>query len=162
MIYVIQTETGAEMHIRAKLLRDNITAYVPRRCLIIHKSAGWTKIINVMFPGYVFLDIDYSAEAYHRIKPVDGVIRFLGKPSPVPIGKSEEEFMRLLFNGGEIIPESKAAVDMNRNVTVTEGWLCGKEKYVTYWNIRQRKAAVTVCFGGKRHRANVGVEYTRV
>lgn len=162
MIYVIQTETGAEMLIRAKLLRESISAYVPRRSLIIHKSAGWTKIINVMFPGYVFLDIEYNAETYHKIKPVDGVIKFLGKPSPVPIGANEEEFMRLLFNGGEIIPESKADVGRDGSITVTEGWLTGKEKYVTYWNIRQKKAAVTVCFGGKRHRANVGVEYTRI
>ena len=113
-----------------------------------------------MFPGYVFLDIDYNAETYHKIKPVDGVIKFLGKPSPVPISADEEEFMRLLFNDGEIIPESKADVGRDGNITVTEGWLLGKEKYVTYWNIRQKKAAVIVCFGGKRHRANVGVEYT--
>lgn len=71
MIYVIQTEAGAELLIRAKLLRENIAAYVPRRSLIIHKSAGWTKIINVMFPGYVFLDIDYNAETYHKIKPAE-------------------------------------------------------------------------------------------
>lgn len=160
MIYVIQTETGKETHICSLLQREKITAYVPRRSLIIHKQAGWTKIINVMFPGYVFLDIDYSPELYHTVKNIIGVIRFLGEPSP--IRHSEEAFMRILFNNGKIIPESSAAVDKDGNVTVTDGWLKGKEKYVTYWNIRQKKASVTVTFGGKRRRANIGVTYTKL
>ncbi len=160
MIYVIQTETGKETHICAVLKREKISAYVPRRSLIIHKRAGWTKIINVMFPGYVFLDIDYLPELYHTVKNIEGVIRFLGEPSP--IFQEEEAFMRLLFNGGEMISVSSATVDKDGNITVTDGWLKGKEKYVTYWNIRQKKASVTVTFGGKRRRANVGVTYTKL
>lgn len=159
MIYVIQTVPEAEMSVRANLEGKGIAAYVPRRSLIIRKSAGWTKIINILFPCYVFLECDYSAELHHRVKAVDNVIRFLGDPTPIKA--ADEDFMRLLFNGGEIIPESTAHVDADRKVTVTGGWLLGKEQYVTYYNIRQQKAALEISFGGRKRRANVGVIYSK-
>ena len=159
MIYVLQTESGMEMNIRSKLLRENISAYVPRRELILRKNAGWTKVVNLLFPGYVFLECDYTPELYHRIKPIDGVVRFLGAPSP--IRAAEEEFMRLLFNGGEVIPQSEAEVNSGGKVTVTGGWLVGKEQYITKYNVRQKKASAEITFGGIKHRINFGVEFTR-
>ncbi|MGN0696097.1 MAG: transcription termination/antitermination NusG family protein [Oscillospiraceae bacterium] len=159
MIYVLQTESGMEMNIRAKLLRENISAYVPRRELILRKSAGWTKVVNLLFPGYVFLEFDYTPELYHKIKPIDGVVRFLGAPSP--IRAAEEEFMRLLFNSGEVIPQSEAEVDSSGKVTVTGGWLLGKEQYITKFNVRQKKASAVITFGGIKHRINFGVDYIR-
>lgn len=159
MIYVLQTESGMEMNIRAKLLRENISAYVPRRELILRKNAGWTKVVNLILPGYVFIECDYSAELYHRIKPIDGVVRFLGAPSP--IRAAEEDFMRLLFNGGEVIPQSEAEVDISGKVTVTGGWLVGKEQYITKFNVRQKKASAEITFGGIKHRINFGVDYIR-
>lgn len=159
MIYVIQVESGKEMNVCAKLARENISAYAPSRSLIIRKSAGWTKIINLLFPGYVFLDEEYSTDLHRKIKKTDGVIRFLG--APTPIRASEEEFMRMMINGGQTISESKAEIDSDGNITITDGWLKGKEKYITYYNIRQKKASVEISFGGQRHKANLGVEYIR-
>jgi transcription antitermination factor NusG len=159
MIYVIQTESGKELQIRQELLCENISAYVPMRELILRKNAGWTKVINLLFPSYVFLDCEYSPELHHKVKSIDGVIRFLGTPSP--LRAHEEEFMRLLFNDGQIIPGSTAEVDSGRNVTVRGGGLLGKEQYVTYYNIRQKKAAAEIYFGGKKHRINVGVDYIK-
>ena len=159
MIYVLQTESGMEMNIRAKLLRESIPAYVPQRELILRKSAGWTTVVNLILPGYVFIECDYSAELYHRIKPIDGVVRFLGAPSP--IRAAEEDFMRLMFNGGEVIPQSEAEVDSSGKVTVTGGWLVGKEQYITKFNVRQKKASAEITFGGIRHRINFGMDYIR-
>ena len=160
MIYVIQAESGKEANICTKLARDNISAYAPARSLIIHKSAGWTKIINLLFPGYVFIDCDYSTELHRQVKRTDGVIRFLGQPTP--ISASEEEFMRLMINDGQVIPESTAEVDSDGKVTFTDGWLKGKEQYITYYNIRQKKASVEIYFGGRKHKANLGVDYVKI
>lgn len=160
MIYVIQVESGNEPAVRDKLTAKGLCAYVPMRELLLRRNAEWTKAVNVMFPSYVFLECEYSYELHHRVKGIDGVIRFLGAPSP--IGGDEEGFMRMMFNDGKIIPVSSAFVHADGSVTITGGWLLGKEQYVQHWNIRQRKALAVIRFGGKTHRVNFGVDFTKV
>ena len=160
MIYVIQTESGKEMDIRRELIKNDIRAFVPMRELLIHRNAGWSKAVNIMFPSYVFIECEYSAELHHKVKSIDGVIRFLGEPSP--IGGSEEEFMRMMFNGGKVIPVSSAEIGTNGSIKILSGFLAGRSHYIKYWNIRQRKALAVIRFGGKNHRVNFGVDYIRV
>ncbi|MBQ8569345.1 MAG: hypothetical protein IJ446_09020 [Oscillospiraceae bacterium] len=158
MIYVIQTETGKENNICANLIRSGISAYVPRRELIVRKNAGWTKVINLLFPGYVFVDVtEVDSFTYYTVKSTSGVIRFLGEPTP--IAADEEPFMRIIINNGAVIPESTAVVSGDK-ITVTGGWLKGKEQYVRYWNVRQKKAGMQIILDNKPHKFNVGVEYS--
>lgn len=160
MIYVLQVTPGSDLAVRAALERESITAYAPRREMTIRKNGGWSRDISIMLPGYVFVDCDYSAEMFHRIKPIDGVLKWLGKPSPI-IG-DEEKFMRLLFNDGRPISESTAEVDIGRNVTITGGWLFDKQEYIMGFNIRKRRALLEIRFGGKLHRTSVSIDFTCV
>ncbi|MCI7234091.1 MAG: hypothetical protein MR546_09325, partial [Oscillospiraceae bacterium] len=107
-----------------------------------------------------FLDCDYCPEVHHIVKSVDGVLKWLGKPTPIT--GDEETFMRLIINGGVPIPESTADVDNDRNVTITGGWLMGNEQYITGHNFRKKRALLEIRFGGRLHRTSVGVEYTKV
>lgn len=159
MIYILQVKPGEDSKVRAALEREGITAFVPRRELIIRKNGGWTKAADMLFPGYVFVECDYSAEMFHKVKAVDGVLKWLGKPTPI-VG-SEEKFMRLMFNEGCPIAESRAEVDGNGNVTVTGGWLEDKQDFVTGFNIRKKRAYLQIRFGGKVHRTSVGMEFTK-
>ena len=154
MIYVLQVQTGKELDVRCRLLREGIAADVPRERIIIRKGGLWSKMVKNLFPGYVFVDIDFSAEMFHRINPVAGVIRFLGNPTPLP--EHEANMIRWLSNGGEIIEPSTVTVDGGR--IVCEGFLAGHEDKITYLNPRQKKARIEVRFGGKVHRANLSVE----
>ena len=160
MIYVIQTESGKEIDIKNRLNDIGIRSYVPMREIIIRRNAGWTKNINILFPSYVFLECRYTPELHHEVKKIGGVIRFLGSPSP--IGSGEEEFMRMMFNDGNIIPESRAEIDRDGNIRITGGFLIGRTQYIKYWNVRQRKALAEIRFGGKVHRVNFGVDYTMI
>lgn len=111
-------------------------------------------MIKLLFPGYVFVDIDFSAEAFHTINPVEGVIRFLGLPTPLP--EREADMILWLANGGEIIESSPLTVDGDK--ITCGGFLEGHEDDIKYLNARQKKAAVEVRFGGKIHRANISIE----
>ena len=159
MIYVVQATPMNELKVRAALEREGIKAYVPRRELIIRKSGGWTKVIPVMLPSYIFLDCDYCPEIHHIVKSVDGVINWLGKPTPIT--GDEADFMWLIINGGVPIPESTAVVDNDGIVTVTGGWLLGNEHYICGYNIRKKRALLEIRFGGRQHRTSVGVEFTK-
>lgn len=156
MIYVIQVSPSRELKVCAELKRLGFEAYVPRRELLIHKSGLWTKVINTLFPSYVFIAMDYSAENYHSIKSVDGVLRFLGSPSPLP--PHEAKLMEWLFNDGNVIEQSYALIDANGDCIGYEGFLHGYEDRVAYFNKRQKKASVEVKFGGRKHKANLGIE----
>ena len=160
MIYVIQVTPASEAKVRAKLEREGISAYVPRRELIIRKSGGWSKVTDILFPSYVFTDCDYCPEVHYIVKSIPDVLKWLGKPTPIT--GAEEQFMRLMFNGGVPIPESKASVDINRNVTITEGWLLDNSEYIKGYNIRKKRTLLEIYFGGKIHKTSVGTEFTKV
>lgn len=156
MIYVLQVQTGKELTVRSLLERQGISASVPRERIEIRKGGLWSKMIKLLFPGYVFVDIDYSAEMFHKINPISGVIRFLGLPTPLPV--HEAEMIQWLSNGGEVIEPSYVLTDEFGNVTGYEGFLSGNADKIKRLNLRQKKAAIEVKFDGKTHKANVGVE----
>ena len=154
MIYVLQVQAGKETTVRKLLEQQDVVAYGPRERIEIRKGGLWSKMIKLLFPGYVFVDIDYSPEMFHKINPVSGVIRFLGLPTPLP--QREADLILWLSNGGEIIEPSPLTVDGDK--ITCEGFLAGHEDDIKYLNARQKKASVEVRFGGKVHRANIGVE----
>ena len=154
MIYVLQVQTGKELNVRALLEQQGISASVPRERIEIRKGGLWSKMIKLLFPGYVFVDIDYNAEMFLKINPISGVIRFLGLPTPLP--EYEAELIRWLSNGGEVIEPSPVSVDGGK--IACGGFLEGHEDDIKYLNARQKKASVEVRFGGKVHRANIGIE----
>lgn len=160
MIYVLQAKPSREMAVRAELVRKELAAYVPRRELIIRKSGGWSKEVGLLFTGYVFIECDFTPEIFYTVKSAGDVIRWLGKPTPVK--KSEENFLRLMINGGVPIPESTADVDGSGNVKITGGWLLDKQEYIKGYNIRKKRAYLEIRFGGQNHRTSVGVEFTKV
>ncbi len=73
MIYVVFVQPSKELRVRMELERKGFKAYVPRRELTIHKSGLWTKIINIIFPGYVFVEMDYSPENHIAVTHTDKI-----------------------------------------------------------------------------------------
>lgn len=98
MWYVIQVKTGEENGIARKLKNQAIRAEVPIENRPIRSGGAWTKKEYILFPGYVFLDMDFTARNYYRVKEVPGVIRFLGdSKAPSTLSYLEAEWIRILF-----------------------------------------------------------------
>lgn len=155
MTYVIQVQNGRETDIVNNIIHDGISASAPRQLIHIRKGGVWKEYIKVIFSGYVFVHGDYSAELFHRIKAVSGVIRFLG--APTPLAEHEAEMIEWLSNGGNVIEPSEVRINADSSVVVCKGFLKGYEHKIRRFNLRQRKASVEVTFGGKLHRANLGI-----
>ena len=158
MIYVLQVQTGKELTVRSLLERKGISASVPRERIEIRKGGLWSKMIKLLFPGYVFVDIEFSPDMFHIINPISGVIRFLGLPTPLP--QCEADMILWLSNGGEVIEPSPLIVKGDK--ITCGGFLAGFEDRIKYYNMRQKKVAVEVRFGGKTHKANISVEIQRL
>ena len=156
MIYVLQVMSGKELSVLSHLSRKEIPAAVPRERILIRKNGLWSKQLKLLFPAYVFVDIDYTPEMFHRINAVDGVIHFLGSPSPLP--DHEADMIRWLSNDGKVIEPSTFIMDENGRVIGFDGFLKGNEDRIKFLNIRQKRASVEVKFGGKTHKANISIQ----
>lgn len=157
MIYVLQIQSGKEPEVCTSLKRIGIKVYAPCERIIIRRGGLWTKMLKLLFPGYVFTDIEYSAEMFHKIKPISGVIRFLGSPTPLP--EHEAEMINWLANGGDIIEPSEAVIGENGSIIGFKGFLNGCEDKIRYINKRQKKALIAVRFDGKLHKANISFDF---
>ncbi|MFQ8732061.1 MAG: transcription termination/antitermination NusG family protein [Enterocloster bolteae] len=49
-------------------------------------GAAWGTKEYVLFPGYVFLQMDYNAGNYYRLKAVPGIVKLLSR-NPDPTGR---------------------------------------------------------------------------
>lgn len=159
MIYVLQVSPCTENKACFQLEREGIKVYVPKRELMLHRHRTWENCEELLFPGYVFIECEYNSEIHHKVKSFNEIIRFLGSPSPI-VGH-EESFMRLMFNDGYPISESKAVRHQDGSVTITSGWLKGKESYISGYNVRKKRTYLEINFGDKIHRTSVWTDFTK-
>ena len=84
-----------------KVQGQDIHAEVPTGKPPDSVGGAWTKREYMLFPGYVFLDMDFTARNYYRVKQVPGVIRILGDSmAPSTLSYLEAEWIRILSGSG--------------------------------------------------------------
>lgn len=76
-MYVLQVVTGKEIQIRDQLIRLDMTAYVPRETVSLHRGGIWSEEQRITFNSYVFVEICFSSEKYYSLRKIDGVLRLL-------------------------------------------------------------------------------------
>lgn len=161
MWYVIQVKTGGEKEAAAKLKSQGIRALVPLENRPVRSGGSWTKKEYVLFSGYVFLDMDYTARNYYRIREVPGVIRFLGDPkAPATLSYLETEWIRFLGGkDGEPLEPTLVKEDADGNLVAVDGILEKFAGQVVKWDRRSRRAvfAITIC--GERREAQLGIRF---
>ena len=104
MWVVLQVETGQEQGVQQALqAMENMVALVPRENRAVRKGGAWTQKEYILFPGYVFLSLDYNADNYYKVRAVPHVLRFLGTSGLAPSRLSylEAEWIKVLSGGGK-------------------------------------------------------------
>ena len=102
----------------------------------------------ILFPNYVFVQTEFKAEDFYKIKGINGVQRFLGnKTSPSTLTFLEEEWVKILNNDGHPLEPTEVTVDEDGNVIILKGILLKFKSRIKSFNKRQRKATfeITVC-----------------
>ncbi len=149
MWYVIQVMTGKESDIAGKLREQGIRALVPKENRLIRTGGAWTQREYILFTGYVFLDMEYNAENYYKVKGIPGVIQFLGDSrNPSKLSYLEAEWIMLLtgVNNTPIEP-TIVRVQEDGTVRVVKGVLEKFENRIVKYDKRSRKATfeITIC-----------------
>ena len=162
MIYVITVIGGKELDTATVLREMGYEAYVPRMLKRYRKGKNVHYIAQVMFDGYVFVNIPYglNADDYYKIKDINTVGNFLSRN--ICLSNAESEYIIAICNKGEIIGVSKGILE-NGSLKITEGWLKRFEHKIVSWSVRQHKATVELTIYGKPHRVicSVDIEKTQ-
>lgn len=158
---VIQVFSGKEMQVKEQLETNNYKAYVPRENRLIRSKGSFILKEYVLFPGYIFLDIDYNSKNYYRIKEISGVIKFLGEAlSPDTLSPVEIEWIKVLANGGSAIEPAKIVLNNKGDIidiTGAAGVLRNRLKKI---NKHSKKAEFEITLCGEVKKIKLSAEIT--
>jgi transcriptional antiterminator NusG len=147
--YVVQALTGKEKAIRDRIkrLEINISAVVPERSMLERRQGSWRNVQRVLFPGYVFIPTeDLNDHIYCVVKSVPGVIRFLGRPTPI-LEKEVTYLLRWSIDGDPLgLSEVLVA---GTKVEVISGPLKGLEGQILKLDARRFRAKVNISLMGE-------------
>lgn len=155
--YVLQVTTGEELSVSDRLRDLGISVMVPQEHRTIRCGGSWHSKDFVLFRGYVFVELTYTAEIYHVIKHMPAVIRFLGIP-PEPLLKQEVEWITLLYQSGLPQMPTKMIELPNGKLQPVEGILCSFGGEVLRVSRHRRQAEVQVTFAGHPHKLILSIE----
>ena len=154
-MFVIYVQTGREDEILYRLRQFGYCAYIPKRVLKQRKKGVYYHIPQILFTGYVFLDIQQvSTEDYYKIRSINGVGNFLNRT--IPLSEAEERYIKDLCSSEEIGISKGFLID--GKLIITEGFLKRYENRIVKYSRRQHRATVELPLYGKPHRIVCGID----
>ena len=91
--YVVRAKPRQEQRALANLRNQQIEAFMPQLTVTKVRRGKRTQVVEPMFPGYVFIELDQYASMYHKVKHTFGVAKILTfgeHPAIVPPALIEE------------------------------------------------------------------------
>ncbi len=159
MIYVLQVLTGKEIEVAEKLREEGLKSLVPREHRLIRTRGSWTYKDYCLIPGYVFVEMTYTAENYYRVKRLPGVVKLLGDPgNPSGLSYLEAEWIGVL-TGKDNAPVSPTLVRIRKDGTteILSGPLVPFEGRITKMDKRSRRAAFTITLLGEEKEVTLSI-----
>lgn len=161
MWYVLQVTTGQESNVRDALHKMNVLALVPKENRLIRKGGGWTHKEYTLFPSYVFLNLEYTAENYYRVKGVPGVLRFLGSSglAPSQLTHLEAEWIKVLAGiGGQPLEPTKVRERPDGSLQIVNGVLSNFGTRTINYDKHTHRATVEITICGQPKTIQLSVE----
>lgn len=91
--YVVRAKPRQEQRALANLRNQQLEAFMPECTVTKIRRGKRTQVVEPMFPGYVFVELDQYASMYHKVKHTFGVAKILTfgeQPAIVPDGLIKE------------------------------------------------------------------------
>ncbi|SFX26066.1 transcriptional antiterminator NusG [Thermoactinomyces sp. DSM 45891] len=167
--YALFVEIGYEEYIQNFLYRhfdqNQLTSMAPVRKLPEKRKGRISHIYRKMFPGYVLIRTNMTAELFYQLKRVPRVHRLLTSYhyytheqdsyfSSIP--EDEMHMVLQLTKNGNCIDFSSIYVDGSK-VTVKTGPLVGKEGIIKKVDKRKQRAKIRIDFMNTTHTMDVGI-----
>lgn len=146
--YVLQVSTGEEYEVVKQLKARGVKAIAPIENRVIRRGKAWTTQMYMLFPGYVFVEIQYNYGLYYTISGIRQVLRILPNgQNPIPLTIEEA---KCLTKTAELLCEpSVIKFDLNGDYEVVKGALKGLK--IVRMRRRYRRAEAEIYLMGKKH-----------
>ncbi|MDF2519378.1 MAG: transcription antiterminator [Clostridia bacterium] len=160
--YALFVKTGEEEKVRnwiyTQTIAEQCNCIVPKRKIKERKSGREYEVTRILFPGYVFINIDMDFEHYYKIKSIPKILKILGCGSYFTEIQPNEmtPILRLIKEDG-IIDYSNVIIE-NSIVTVKSGPLKGMEVQIKKIDKRKERAQVLLNFMGVPTLVHLGVK----
>lgn len=124
--YVVNTKARQEQVAQAHLERQSFRTHVPLVRAERRRRGRWQAELEPLFPGYLFIRFDVNTQSSAPIRStrgVIGVVRFGGRPAPVPEGLVET-----LIDSAHLTTTAGTRTDLfqpGTDVTVADGPFAG-------------------------------------
>jgi transcriptional antiterminator NusG len=151
--YAIQVKTRSEeKYIRLfRALHPDITLplHFPRRRIDIRRKGVVRPSVSAIFPGYIFIELEEGDDIlrYHwSFRRTDGFFRFLRSNQNIcPLaGRDRELVLHFIKGAGPVAGKSRAYLNENARIVVTEGPLMGLEGKIVKVDKRKGRAKITL------------------
>lgn len=159
-MYVLQVLSGKEKEIADRLRDHGIKSLVPIERRLIRVKGAWTHKDYCLIPGYVTVDMTYTAENYYRVMKLPGVVKILGDPrNPSRLSYLEAEWISVL-SGHENAPILPTVVRFGKDgkAELVSGVLRSFEGRILSIDRRSRRASFTITLLGEPKEITLSVE----
>lgn len=151
--YVVQVMTGEEAGIAGKLRELGYHALAPAENRPVRTGGAWGQKEYILFPGYVFLRMEYNAENYYRIKGIPGAIRLLAGT----LTYLEAEWILLLAGRDGTPLEPSLVRETDGELTVEDGILKRFQSRIVRMDKRSRRAVIELSLCGEKKEVQLGI-----
>ena len=159
MVYVLQVLTGKEEEVARKLQEEGIKSLLPRERRLIRTRGSWTEKVYCLIPGYVFLEMTYTAENYYRVKKLPGAVKLLGDPgNPSHLSYLEAEWILALTGyQNEPIPPTRVRIREDGSAELLSGVLRSFEGRIQRLDRRSRRATFSISILGESKEVTLSI-----
>ena len=155
--YVLQVMTGAEDRIVRALKSQNVEAFSPQELRLIRHGGKWEQKRYFIFPGYVFVLMNYTAELYYILRSLPGAVRLL-QTSEGPAPLTPEEAANILCMGAEILTPSILYRRQGGGYDILSGVLANYSDYIVNIDAHRKRATVELQVVGEIKRIELSVD----
>lgn len=163
-VFVVQVIGGQEDRaaaLIAKLAQGAVDdCFVPKREVMHRKSGQWHRILEKLFPGYVFVQTstpEQVREVLGRLPAFTRMFTFAGDAC-LPLTADEVAWINATTNVDTHVMEMSEAVIEGDRVVVACGPLKGREASITRIDRHKRLAWVGMDMFGRHKTIRVGLE----
>lgn len=129
--YAVHTYSGYEGRVRdslkQRMIQFNLEGsfgeiLIPSETTSETTSSGKTRVRNkVSYPGYVFVEMEMSEQAWHLVKDTPRVIGFIGNQTPREVSGREIDAVRRGIADGTVKPKPRLSFNVGEEVRVLDG-----------------------------------------
>ena len=163
-VFVVQVISGQEdkaAALMAKIAQGAVEdCFVPKREVTHRKSGQWHRILEKLFPGYVFVRTSAPKQIREALGRVPAFTRMLTSAGDtcLPLTADEVAWINSVTNADTHVMEMSEGVIEGDRVMVIRGPLKGHEAWIARIDRHKRLAWVDMDMFGRNKTIRVGLE----